>query len=103
MSMAEVQEKARPIIQVFFKPLLGSYWSNIQLVQSKTTWLGSESKGEAECSTQSRKATKNYMGKGMERGRGEELKHFFKNINMPGDREGKSRPCSWMDQLALWV
>lgn len=48
------------------------------MVQSKTTWLSSESKGEAECSTQSRKAIKNYMGKGMERGRGEELKHFLK-------------------------
>jgi len=47
------------------------------LVQNKITWLNSESKGVAECSTHSGKAMQNYMAKGMETGRGEELKLFF--------------------------
>lgn len=61
-------------------------FANILLVQNKITWLSSESKGEAECSTHSGKAMQNYMAKCMETGRGEELKLFFCNANLPGDR-----------------
>lgn len=55
MSIAKAEEKTTPIIQIFFKPLLGSI-ANILLVQGKIIWLNSESKG-VECSTHSGKVT----------------------------------------------